>query len=64
MQLRHSNIRKAKKVLKGKRKKQLDMKNKLRIYLVYLTTNVDKNGQLIFSKDIYKYDKYQKRRIR
>ncbi|CAA6822916.1 MAG: Unknown protein [uncultured Sulfurovum sp.] len=58
------DIRKAKKVLKGKRKKQLDMKNKLRIYLVYLTTNVDKNGQLIFSKDIYKYDKYQKRRIR
>ena len=58
------DIRKAKKVLKGKRKKRLDMKNKLRIYLVYLTTNVDKNGQLIFSKDIYKYDKYQKRRIR
>jgi murein L,D-transpeptidase YcbB/YkuD len=58
------DIRKAKKVLKGKRKKQLGMKEKLRIYIVYLTAGMNEKGQIEFRNDIYNYDKYQKRRLR
>lgn len=58
------DIRKAKKVLKGKRKTQLDMKEKLRIYLVYLTAGINQKGQIEFRNDIYNYDKHQKRRLR
>lgn len=58
------DIRKAKKVLKGKRKKQLNMQEKLRIYLVYLTAGMNEKGQIEFRNDIYNYDKYQKRRLR
>jgi murein L,D-transpeptidase YcbB/YkuD len=58
------DIRKAKKVLKGKHKKQLNMEEKLRIYLVYLTAGMNKKGQIQFRNDIYNYDKYQKRRLR
>jgi len=58
------NIRKAKKILKGKRKTQLNMKEKLRIYIVYLTAGMNKEGRIEFRNDIYNYDKYQKRRLR
>jgi murein L,D-transpeptidase YcbB/YkuD len=58
------DIRKAKKVLKGKHKKQLNMQEKLRIYLVYLTAGMNEKGQIEFRNDIYNYDKYQKRRLR
>ncbi|CAA6816349.1 MAG: L,D-transpeptidase YcbB [uncultured Sulfurovum sp.] len=58
------NIKKAKKVLKGKRKKFLSVDNKLRIYLVYLTAGMNDKGQIEFRNDIYNYDKYQKRRLR
>ncbi len=58
------NIRKAKKVLKGKRKKFLKVNNQLRIHLIYLTVTVNKKGQIEFHNDIYNYDKYQKRRTR
>ena len=58
------NIRKAKKILKGKRKRQLNMSNKLRINLVYLTAGMNSDGELEFRDDLYHYDKYQKRTIR
>ena len=58
------NIRKAKKTLKGKRKKQLNMSEKLRIHLVYLTAGLNSNGELEFRDDLYNYDKYQKRIVR
>ncbi|CAA6823176.1 MAG: L,D-transpeptidase YcbB [uncultured Sulfurovum sp.] len=58
------NIKKAKKTLKGKRKKFLSVDNKLRIYLVYLTAGMNDKGQIEFRNDIYNYDKYQKRRLR
>jgi len=58
------NLSKAKKILKGKRKKQLNLKEKLRIYLVYLTAGMDDEGNLQFRNDIYRYDKYQKRIVR
>ncbi len=58
------NIRKAKRILKGKRKTQLNMNKKLRIHLVYLTAGVNSNKELEFRNDLYGYDKYQKRMVR
>ena len=58
------DMKKAKKVLKGKRKVQLNMQEKLPIHIVYLTAGMNKQGQLEFRNDIYNYDKYQKRRLR
>jgi murein L,D-transpeptidase YcbB/YkuD len=58
------DMKKATKILKGKRKKQLGMKEKLRIYLVYLTAGMNDKGQVEFRNDIYHYDKYQKHRLR
>jgi len=60
----HINLKKANKLLKGKRKKQLNLKEKLRIYLVYLTAGLNNEGSLEFRNDIYRYDKYQKRTLR
>jgi murein L,D-transpeptidase YcbB/YkuD len=58
------NMKKAKKTLKGKRKKFFKVNNQLRIYLVYLTVGMNEDGQIEFRNDIYNYDKYQKRRLR
>jgi murein L,D-transpeptidase YcbB/YkuD len=56
------DIKKADKILKGKRKVQLDVKNKIPIYLVYLTAGYDmKSDELLFRNDIYGYDRMQKR---
>jgi len=56
------NIKKAKKILKGKRKTQLNMREKLPIYLVYLTAGMNEDGVIEFRNDIYRYDKFTKRR--
>jgi len=58
------DMKKATKILKGKRKKEIIMKEKLPIYLVYLTAGMNDKGQVEFRNDIYNYDKYQKRRLR
>jgi len=58
------DMKKAEKTLKGKRKKFLKVDEKLRIYLVYLTVGINKEGKIEFRNDIYDYDKYQKRRLR
>jgi len=57
------DMNKATKILKGKRKTQLSLKNKLPIYIVYLTAGMNEKGQVEFRNDIYNYDKYQKRRL-
>ncbi|SFV71430.1 hypothetical protein MNB_SV-13-1655 [hydrothermal vent metagenome] len=53
---------KANKILKGKRKVQYNISNKLPIYLVYLTAGVNEENQLEFRDDIYHYDKFMKRK--
>ncbi len=58
------NLTKANKILKGKRKTFLKVNKQLRVYLVYLTAGMNSQGQIEFRPDIYKYDKYQKRRLR
>jgi murein L,D-transpeptidase YcbB/YkuD len=58
------NLTKATKILKGKRKVQLNIKTKLPIHLVYLTAGVNSDGELEFRNDIYRYDKFTKRIIR
>ena len=61
---KNMNLKKAKKILKGKRKTQLNMSDKLRIHLVYLTAGLNSDGELEFRDDLYHYDKYQKRIVR
>jgi murein L,D-transpeptidase YcbB/YkuD len=56
------DMEKATRTLRGKRKRQLNMGEKLRIYLVYLTAGVNEKGEIEFRNDIYGYDKYTKRR--
>jgi murein L,D-transpeptidase YcbB/YkuD len=58
------NMKKADKILKGKRKVQYNIKNKLPIYLVYLTAGMNEENQLEFRNDIYRYDKFMKRSIK
>ena len=57
------NMEKADKILKGKRKVQYNIENKLPIYLVYLTAGVNEENQLEFRNDIYRYDTLMKRSI-
>ena len=55
---------KADKILKGKRKVQYNIENKLPIYLVYLTAGMNEDNQLEFRNDIYRYDTFMKRSIK
>ena len=61
---KNMNLKRAKKILKGKRKTQLNMSDKLRIHLIYLTAGLNSDGELEFRDDLYHYDKYQKRIVR
>ena len=58
------NLKRSKIILKGKRKVQINVKNKLPIYLVYLTAGINKDNELSFRDDIYRYDKFMKRVVR
>ena len=53
-----------KKILKSKKKKEVDLTKDLPIHLVYLTTWTNRKGELILGDDIYQYDRYQERVIR
>jgi murein L,D-transpeptidase YcbB/YkuD len=53
----------AKKILKGKKKHQLNVKTQLPINLIYLTAGINENNELEFRDDIYRYDKFMKRSI-
>ena len=50
-------------LLATKKKKEIDLTRDIPINLVYLTTWVDENNQLIYGDDIYQYDRYQQRVI-
>ncbi len=58
------NYERCQKILKGKKKTQLNLKNTLPIHIVYLTSWVDNSGLLYYCDDIYHYDKKQKRVIK
>lgn len=58
------DLERAKKILKGKRKTQLNVNNQLPIHLVYLTAGMNENDEIEFRNDIYRYDKFMKRSIR
>lgn len=54
------NLKKSDKILKGKRQRQINLKNKLPIYLVYITAGFNtQTNNLEFREDIYNYDKMQ-----
>lgn len=52
---------KATHILKDIEKKDIGLKQKIPVHIVYLTSWVDEEGELHFRDDIYKYDKMQKR---
>jgi len=49
-------------ILASKQKTEIDITQDLPIHLVYLTTWIDANNQLVFGDDIYQYDQFQTRR--
>ncbi|MCK5854179.1 MAG: L,D-transpeptidase family protein [Sulfurovaceae bacterium] len=54
------NLKKSDKILKGKRQRQINIKNKLPIYIVYITAGFNsQTNELEFREDIYNYDKMQ-----
>ena len=54
------NLKKADKILRGKRQRQINIKNKLPIYIVYITAGFNsQTNELEFREDIYNYDKMQ-----
>ncbi|HIM93822.1 MAG TPA: murein L,D-transpeptidase, partial [Campylobacterales bacterium] len=60
---RSVNYNRAKRVLRGKNKKQLNLANKVPVHIVYLTAWINSDGLLHYRNDIYNYDKKQIRSI-
>ena len=62
----NSNIdfNKAQTILKGKEKKQIALKEKVPVDIVYLTAWIDYDGKLQFRDDIYHYDAMQLKSFR
>ena len=56
------DIKRYRKILRGKRKVQINLKRKIPVYIIYLTAGYNTHsGQVEFRDDIYGYDKMQKR---
>jgi murein L,D-transpeptidase YcbB/YkuD len=56
------DVQKAKKILKGKEKVQINVENQINVYIIYLTAKYNsKTKRPEFRDDIYGYDKMQKR---
>jgi len=49
-------------IITSKKKTEVDITQDIPIHLVYLTTWVNSNNELMFGDDIYEYDRYQKRK--
>lgn len=55
------NYNSAKRILKGKEKKQLNLSEKVPVHIVYLTAWINTDGLLHYRSDIYNYDSKQHR---
>ena len=54
------DLNRAQKTLKGRRQRQINIKNKLPIHIIYLTAGYDtQTGEIQFRDDIYRYDELQ-----
>jgi len=58
------DLKKSQKILKGKKRDMISLKERVPIDVVYLTAWVDHDGQLQFRNDIYGYDEMQLRSFR
>jgi len=58
------DFQKSQKILKGKNKRYMSLKNTVPVDVVYLTSWVDYDGKLQFRNDIYNYDKMQLKSFR
>ena len=55
------DFEKASDILENIEKTQIDLKRKIPIHMVYLTSWVDENNNLQFRDDVYRYDRIQKK---
>jgi murein L,D-transpeptidase YcbB/YkuD len=56
------DLNRSKKILKGKTRVQMNLKNQLPVYIIYLTAGYSEEHQQVeFRDDIYGYDKIQRR---
>lgn len=60
---RSVNFNRAQRVLRGKRKTQLNLSKRVPIHIVYLTAWIKNDGLLHYRSDIYNYDTKQRRTI-
>ena len=60
---RSINYSRAKRILRGKKKKQLNLSHHVPVHIVYLTAWINSDGLLHYRDDVYKYDKKQIRSI-
>jgi len=58
---RSVNYARAKRILKGKKKTQLNLSHHVPIHIVYLTAWINSDGLLHYRNDIYRYDSKQHR---
>ena len=60
----HISNSEVKRTLASKKKKQFYVDQKIPIHIIYLTTWINANNELMFGDDVYHYDRYQKRIVR
>ena len=60
---RSVNYNRAIRILRGKKKRQLNLSQKVPVHIVYLTAWINSDGLLHYRNDIYNYDKKQIRSI-
>jgi murein L,D-transpeptidase YcbB/YkuD len=60
---RSVNFNRAQRILRGKRKTQLNLSKRVPVHIVYLTAWIKNDGLLHYRSDIYNYDTKQRRTI-
>ena len=61
---RSVSYNRSQRILRGKKKTQLNLSKQVPVHIVYLTAWINSDGLLHYRNDIYHYDKKQKRSIR
>ena len=60
---RSVNFNRAQRILRGKRKTQLNLSQRVPVHIVYLTAWIKNDGLLHYRSDVYNYDTKQRRRL-
>jgi murein L,D-transpeptidase YcbB/YkuD len=60
---RSVNFNRAQRILRGKKKTQLNLSKRVPVHIVYLTAWIKHDGLLHYRPDVYNYDSKQRRRV-